>query len=181
MNFKVRSVLCVLAIAAVVVTSSCSAVVGTLNGIVDGAAVLEPTVAADAAAGLIPTAIAANIIDYLEATSTAASNSITEWESSDSESAKIAAITANFADVAAPSLGPGVSLAIETSIQSIGTLISELIEQIGAAQSANTKSRVMSIHVFDKQELNRVKGKAVKTVAAAEAWKAQQRMKAALK
>jgi crotonobetainyl-CoA:carnitine CoA-transferase CaiB-like acyl-CoA transferase len=91
MKSKLRCVLGVFAIAAVVVTSSCSAVIGTLDGIVDGTTALEPIVAADAAAGQIPATTAMSVMNYLEEANTAASNSITEWESSDSDQVKIAA------------------------------------------------------------------------------------------
>lgn len=180
MNPKLRSVLCLCAIAAVVVTSSCSAVVGTLDGIVDGAAALEPIVAADSAAGQIPAATATVVMNYLEAASTAASNSITEWESSDSETVKIATISADFAGVAAPSLGPGMSAVVVTSISAISTLIGELMQQIGASNSgaASASVKMLALHGLDKHNLNRLKTKAGKNVAAVEAWKAQQGVKA---
>ncbi len=182
MNPRLRSVLCLCAIAAVVVTSSCSAVVGTLDGIVDGTAALEPIVAASSAAGQIPPATATVVMNYLEAVSTAASNSVTEWESKDSETVKIATIGADFASVPAPALGPGVSVVIVTSISSIDLLVSQLMEQIGASNSgaASASAKTLVLHGLDKQNLNRLKTKAGKNVASVEAWKAQQRVKTAM-
>lgn len=177
MNLKVRSILCVFAIAAVVITSSCSAVVTTLDGIVDGAAALEPIVAADSAAGQMPAATAAVVMNYLEAASTAASNSITEWESSDSEQTKIAAIGANFAAVTAPALGAGMSSVVVTSISSISNLVATLMQQIGAQATAANAS--MKVSIASRYKLNGLKAKAGRNVAAVEAWKAKQQVKAA--
>lgn len=181
MNLKVKSVLCVFAIAAVVVTSSCSAVTTTLEGIVDGATALEPIVAADAAAGQMPASTAALVMNYLEATSTAAANSVTEWESSDSDQVKIAAISANFAAVTAPVLGAGMSSVVVTSIDSISNLVVELMAQIKGATVGATSaaSANLKVSIVTKYKLNRAKTKAGKNVAAIEAWKAQQAKAAA--
>jgi hypothetical protein len=188
MNLKVRSALSVLVIAAVVVTSSCSAVLGTLEGIVDGAAALVPILTAASAAGQIPDPTATIVMDYLEAASTAASNSITEWESNDPDSVKIAVIAADFAAVAAPSLGAGLSPVIQASISSISKLITQLVGQISASQGSlvahgsgapRAHSAVLALHILDKHRLHELKSHADKNVAAIEAWKARQRVKAA--
>ena len=188
MNLKLKSVLSVLVIAAVVVTSSCSAVLVTLEGIVDGATALVPIVTAASSAGQIPAPTATILMDYLEAASTAASNAITEWESNDPDSVKIAAIAADFAAVAAPSLGAGLSPVIQASISSIGKLISQLLGQISASQASlvahasgatRGNSSVLALRLLDKRKLNTLKSHADKNVAVIEAWKAQQRVKAA--
>jgi hypothetical protein len=146
-----------------------------------------PIVTAAGAAGQIPAPTAAMVMDYLEAVSTAASNSITEWESGDPDTVKIAAIAANFAAVPAPSLGPGVSSVIQASISSIGNLIEQLMQQIQGAQAsliASTagtsavKSKVLALQISDKHKLNSLKAKADKNIAAIEGWKAQQKVRA---
>lgn len=188
MNLKVKSVLSVLVIAAVVVTSSCSAVLGTLQGIVDGTTALVPIVTAASSAGQIPAPTATIVMDYLEAVSTAASNSITEWESNDPDSVKIAAIAADFAAAAAPSLATGLSPVIQASISAISKLVSQLIGQITSAQASlvahksgasGANSNVLALRILDKHKLKALKSHADKNVAAIEGWKAQQRVKTA--
>jgi hypothetical protein len=187
MNLKVKSILSALVIAAVVVTSSCSAVLGTLEGIVDGATALVPIVTAASSAGQIPAPTATILMDYLESVSTAASNSITEWESNDAQSVKIAAIAADFAAVAAPSLGTGLSPVVQASISAISKLVSQLLGQISAAQTSlvahksgasRANSNVFALGAFEKHKLKALKSHADKNVAAIEAWRAQQRVKA---
>jgi hypothetical protein len=166
-------------VAACLLFSSCSfsssAVLTTLTTIVDASAAVVGVLSA-----LSPPGSSADaILQYAEAASTAASESIAEWQSKDSTAEKLTIIAGDFAAVLTPQLGPTVSPEVQAIITTLSNAIQAVLNQVRtgalAAHTSTLQHQSLSLSIVGHYKLHSLKAKADNTVVRAEQMRAQLR------
>jgi len=153
-------------------TSTPSNLITALNAVGDAASVVVVVTQALVATGTVSPDVAAQVSTYAIGVSGAVSTSIAELNSTDTNSVKIANITAAFAKVVTPAFGSNAP-AVTAAINAVQAAIDIFLQQLGsqtvtmAAAKAPTVSPMLALSRADKSLLKKIETKAEATKVAA--------------
>lgn len=158
-----------------------SQVITTLETIVDGASVATTILASLSGTGALASrsgtsalsdAEASAVLKYLQEATTAASQAISEWDSTDSKEMKVNAILAIFSNVAAEHLAPTRSVAINAAVQIVAQAIELFLREMSAnklvaahAMVAGPASSDLATGFMARHKLHAIRSKADSTTA----------------
>ncbi len=152
-----------------------SNLITALNAVADAASVAVVVVDGLAATGKISPADAALVATYVTSVGTATNQSITELNSTDTNSVKIGKITGYFAVVAAPALPPSIGPLIGPIISAVVTTIDLFIHQLNGpavvTAAAAAPRAAIKLTGADKAALKSIQKKTAETTAKAAALK----------
>jgi len=118
----------------------------------------EAAIGALEATGQIPPGTAMQIDQYLAEVSTATQFASTELTSTDTTAVKTAKIAAQFANIAAPDLGPGTAQAIVQVVAAVAKAVSSFLATIQPPPAQPLPKAVMSEN--DKEKLQAIRSRA---------------------
>jgi hypothetical protein len=152
------------------ITSACnvSGPILALDGVVAASTAAVAIVSALEVTGKVDAVTGSLVTSYASAVSKAASESVSELQSTDTNAVKFSKISAFFAAVAVPSLGNTNVTAVVNALQSIITAVNSFLQQLhgtvptGLTVSHNAKAFKLS--KSDLKKLDQIKTKADKLV-----------------
>lgn len=155
-------------------TTTPSTLITALNAVGDAASVAVVVTQALVATGTVSPSVAAQVSTYATGVSNAVTTSITELNSTDINTVKIANITAAFAQVVVPVFGTNAP-AVQAAISAVQVAVDIFLQQlnstavVSAAKANPTVAPTLVLTRTDKSLLKKIETKAEATKVAAAA------------